>query len=496
MRLTVAMIILTALLPAFQPAAAADFITEAPEGKAVEYYADFLNFDNTVGFMDDYHTPQKLIFADDGSVYFPNLLLRHTMQAYVRGIYDRYASTITVEPGQQVFYFPNENIPVALYVLDAKGNAGETPSEFYDEPLVFDVSEDGVLSLRHSDRYPMFGVCNANASDEVYQNARNLVFTPVENVKDSMKHFNYSYSYDEETITTTASGYRDGDDVIWLKGLDPKFPNAWIRLIRNGSTFAAMSFQVVFYFANEDPIVFAALQGQNVLNYLPVTVGETDFTITAASDGNTFGNITPDGSGGFEIYQTYSSLSLSSGTFAAAKPAAPSFAGYSEPNSSNETEFIFDSYPKDTDGNLLLKDNLSFRMFVDGKPYTFTSKEYSWISEDMALVPYTFDNYNFFSQGGTDKQRRYVYLRDIPSDVRTIGVELVYKTDGQELVSDRLTYDIAAGKADISGIKDIEADDNAVEATYYNLQGMRVDNPAGGIYIVRRGNAISKEHIR
>ena len=33
MRLTVAMIILTALLPAFQPAAAADFITEAPEGK-------------------------------------------------------------------------------------------------------------------------------------------------------------------------------------------------------------------------------------------------------------------------------------------------------------------------------------------------------------------------------------------------------------------------------------------------------------------------------
>ena len=114
----------------------------------------------------------------------------------------------------------------------------------------------------------------------------------------------------------------------------------------------------------------------------------------------------------------------------------------------------------------------------------------------MALVPYTFDNYNFFSQGGTDKQRRYVYLRDIPSDVRTIGVELVYKTDGQELVSDRLTYDIAAGKADISGIKDIEADDNAVEATYYNLQGMRVDNPAGGIYIVRRGNAISKEHIR
>lgn len=477
-------------------AEAADIITEAPAGKAVEYYADFQNYDNTFGFMGDYHSTQKLIFAEDGSVYIPNLLLRRTMQAYVKGTYDREAATITVEPGQEIFFFPNENIPVALYALDAKGNAGETAATFYDEPLVFDIDENGVLSLRRSERYPMFGICNANASDEVYQNATGLVFTPADNLKDRITHFNFSYQYDGETISTTASGYRDGDDVIWLKGLDPKYPEAWIKLTRNGTEFAAMSFQVVFYFATEDPIVFAALQDNNVMNYLPVSVDETEFTITAAFDGNAIGNISPDGAGGYEIFQSYTSLSLSPGTFEASRPEAASFAGYSAPNSSNETEFIFVSYPKGTDGRLLLKDKLSFRIFIDGKHYIFTPDEYSWIKEDMALVPYTFDNYNFFSQGGQDKERRYVYLRDLPAGVKTIGIEVVYESEGQEYVSDRLTYDIASGRAEVTGITAIEADDNGTEATYYNLQGVRVANPTDGIYIVRRGNTVSKEHIR
>ena len=34
------------------------------------------------------------------------------------------------------------------------------------------------------------------------------------------------------------------------------------------------------------------------------------------------------------------------------------------------------------------------------------------------------------------------------------------------------------------------------EAEYFNLQGVRVDNPAAGLYIVRRGREITKEFIR
>lgn len=46
-----------------------------------------------------------------------------------------------------------------------------------------------------------------------------------------------------------------------------------------------------------------------------------------------------------------------------------------------------------------------------------------------------------------------------------------------------------------SAISDVEADTDA-PAEYYTLQGVRVDNPAAGFYIVRRGAEVSKVYIR
>jgi hypothetical protein len=46
------------------------------------------------------------------------------------------------------------------------------------------------------------------------------------------------------------------------------------------------------------------------------------------------------------------------------------------------------------------------------------------------------------------------------------------------------------------GVEGIEADTFEGEATYYNLQGVKVANPENGLYIVKRGNKVSKEIIR
>lgn len=46
-----------------------------------------------------------------------------------------------------------------------------------------------------------------------------------------------------------------------------------------------------------------------------------------------------------------------------------------------------------------------------------------------------------------------------------------------------------------SGINEIVVDE-AAEAEYFNLQGAKVANPDNGIYIVRRGNKVTKEIIR
>lgn len=67
------------------------------------------------------------------------------------------------------------------------------------------------------------------------------------------------------------------------------------------------------------------------------------------------------------------------------------------------------------------------------------------------------------------------------------------------------TYDITANFANMtvkavdktSGVDEVESA-AAIDVTpvYYNLQGVRVDNPAPGLYIVVRGNKVTKEQLR
>ncbi|MDE5595446.1 MAG: hypothetical protein K2I89_07735, partial [Muribaculaceae bacterium] len=47
-----------------------------------------------------------------------------------------------------------------------------------------------------------------------------------------------------------------------------------------------------------------------------------------------------------------------------------------------------------------------------------------------------------------------------------------------------------------SGIVGVAADVNEGKAEYFNLQGIRVNNPENGIYIVRRAGKVTKEYIR
>ena len=57
-------------------------------------------------------------------------------------------------------------------------------------------------------------------------------------------------------------------------------------------------------------------------------------------------------------------------------------------------------------------------------------------------------------------------------------------------------YPVLAWQSATSGVSAVEADETDAPAVYYNLQGIQVANPENGIYIVRRGNKVTKEYIR
>ena len=45
---------------------------------------------------------------------------------------------------------------------------------------------------------------------------------------------------------------------------------------------------------------------------------------------------------------------------------------------------------------------------------------------------------------------------------------------------------------DLTGIESVGAEDVEAPVEYYNLQGVKVDNPSNGLYIKRQGNKVTK----
>lgn len=55
---------------------------------------------------------------------------------------------------------------------------------------------------------------------------------------------------------------------------------------------------------------------------------------------------------------------------------------------------------------------------------------------------------------------------------------------------------ISDNSGNLSGVDTVTTDNGDSAVEYYNLQGIRVDNPSAGIYIRRHGNTVTKVVIR
>lgn len=62
-----------------------------------------------------------------------------------------------------------------------------------------------------------------------------------------------------------------------------------------------------------------------------------------------------------------------------------------------------------------------------------------------------------------------------------------------DLLNNKLTID---GTNHTTGVESISVEDSVAPVEYFNLQGVRVENPENGLYIVRQGNKVSKQLIR
>lgn len=67
---------------------------------------------------------------------------------------------------------------------------------------------------------------------------------------------------------------------------------------------------------------------------------------------------------------------------------------------------------------------------------------------------------------------------------------------GDRVVSYRYYTENGVKEFENAGVGSVEIDDIDADPVYYNLQGVQVENPANGLYIVKRGSKVTKEIIR
>ena len=108
-------------------------------------------------------------------------------------------------------------------------------------------------------------------------------------------------------------------------------------------------------------------------------------------------------------------------------------------------------------------DDWKFDVLASGKTKTVKLKYVAGNTDNGFFIYSTFDASN---------SRYYTY------DMNVNLVDMTLKFDGT------------------TGVESISIEDSTAPVEYFNLQGVRVENPENGLYIVRQGNKVSKQLIR
>lgn len=471
---------------AFQPASAQGTIT-TPPGTPVSYYFDNLKYDlnGVFGLAYESHK-EKQIYVDGNDYYIPNFIWvgAPIPQTYVKGTLQ--GDTIFVPNHQLVYSGSNSNTHGYLCWLDDNELPGDTINNVaYDEPIKFIV--DGNTLYTPDDQMILTMV------DDTIKYSYGFSALPTFTVKDSvdknLKKYNMScvYTTDNNNDTTSIVTVDDQGGIVYLKGLDVKYPDTWFLAAKeDNGDLRVPSGQIANTTDYFDTWMYAA--NANAKLFVP----SNSFTLAYDADKNQYA--TPDSAaiyniglndetGQLETYQTWTKLVLTETQLASVQPAAPTvnLSQVFRVDSRNNPNFVFKMPAVDVDGNAIDQTALTYRIYINGELYTFTKADYPQLEQDkLTDIPYSYDDYYNISKSGSTY---YITFRNLTKDqIQTIGVELVYTVNGQENVSKRLVYNVANNTVD--GINAVRTGNlNPSDSFRFNLNGQRVGNSFKGLFI-------------
>lgn len=459
-----------------------------PEGTPTWYTMDAY-LQTGQGTVMYYGLSNQLSFSADGrSVYFRTLFPAQYGELWVRGTIN--GNTVVIDHneviGTETATFEDGTYTLNLMVGEPIFDITDNIVDVKD--VVFKIDGDRIY-LDDDQKEPERAIalyCMEDGEPDLYDwtfcdsfkpyTGSTEVVTPPANAE--VKSYVYTYKDKQLKASTDIRRVAVVGNDYYFEGLVPTV-GGWAKGTRNGNTISVSRAQLLAF---EPQILKIAGYRQSDGGRL------SDFSFTVNADGSFTQD---DGDNQFIVcYQTNGSLLDYGRNFTLTpyddkqalmpyNPAEVHSVYYSELNQ-HGIEFM--QYPSDANGNLISGDQLGYYIYVDGKRFTFTKKQYPYLRWDSTdYIPFAYcDDYNY---GDIFNDGYYNVVLFYFDDYETLGVQSVYRAGSVETRSDIITVDKANVVEVIpDGIRRPTANTTAVSV--YDLYGRLGSANARGIQII------------
>ena len=475
-------------------------VEEKPEGTETMWARSSTNYEAFWGETyesEDMGLAVTMIDTGDGKVWMNNPISLYPVHSYIYA--NKTDEGLSIPAGQLVLDYSDEYEEVKLYVMPVEFVADDegyfTPVVKPDEDFRL-INDNGVL--KSADENICLGLCGW---DEEYNEYAWNGFGDISIIYKPMTEKGIDIPADLETsrwsyIMPTGEGYFVNFGIegssIYIQGIHPVVPDAWIKLDLNGNKAVMKTGQFlgedyeIYHYAYAVTGTVEEVWDDDWEEYVDLFTVSQNIEFDYDAENKT---LTTDKAIGFApiadgtMMTSYIANPRFTGQIhkTGVRPTKPVITNVSPYNYSWEYGTIDFQIPcTDTDGALLDKDHLYYNMLVNGQIYEFLDDEYVKIPESpMVNVPFSYQDYNDFFLGGIDRTICLYF-----TGFENIGIQTIYMEEDENGGVTEVKSEIAYYEQD--GISSVSNDSRIVKSVeYYDLSGRPVINPKNGLYVAR-----------
>ncbi|MCF0218792.1 MAG: hypothetical protein HUK14_03345 [Muribaculaceae bacterium] len=517
-----------------------EIIWDQPEGE-LKYYMQFGRgwqlYDWSYMFEYEQEGAGEIVYADNNEVYLKYGISSFKEMGWVKGSLSEDGKKITVKYPQHVFdvegYDASGKLITASVLVsmmaytDAEGYDDFVPVDEAENVVTYTVNEDGSVSMDGSKDFDT--VIDPDTGYETVVLPEKMLtcyytYTDSKTLETFQIWFGYgdiAQSFNPLPSDLIINEYPEGlkfemwaltdavgkaqpvdvafdGDYVYLKNLDEYNANCIVKgkLEGNKVTFPSKQFfgicddgyDFVFFFGCTygtyyDPDYESEVEGFIMADKLEMTYDKDTKTLTAPESTGYVVNASPTKiwyySSALEpviTYQDPESLN--------AAPNDPEFVEYFYAEEYEQDWFCWVLPNTNVNGSFIDTNMMYYNMYANGELYTLSPDVYPYVPEPVTNIPFGYSdlyNYDIIVEDATGRQYFITY-----DGLETFGLVMYYLApDGNLYNSQRVTYNIATGEVtkDEASI-DTPSYAEPVSISFYNLQGMKIANPAAGnIYI-------------